>query len=560
MDLTTNIIRNVYNIGTNSCSAGTEYCTDGYALYFPCLKDLTKGQDVCFDFYLVDMEGRKAYVSSASNGGTPTLSADNELVDLRDVDAISLNLIGQFNCSFGTFSYPDNISSLQTEEYPVVYTEDFGKRNPCTLQVVKVYDDESDSVDSDSRVLSFYSGTTIYLKSEDTENYIFLGWHIWNEEDMNEDCPDETTEDYLDSKNNVFKFTISKDTIVLAIYKKRKSYTVVVDPTNKSSHFSIDYRNRKYSVWNRDEEIFDDGFSSVENILEGYHMFAVCIPSADVYGNSEDGDENISYEFISWKDGYAESRGRCFEVGKDTGSFESGNTIKLKAFCTGPVPFYELETITDDCGKVDDFDDDENGIYIKIEQPYKDDQPYTDINDYDDTRDDEEYIVAFDFCGDGHTISASEVYQKYIGTEGYAYLNSGTLVLSSDIEGGIKIFIYAKAEDSCDLNVVVNGATAIQSLSSDDFTKCEFYFSKCENSTITISSDGECLIDKIEICKEEFIDKGKAQLCLNSETTLNLPSGKLSVNGAVVVDGSAYGLAMTQIGNVNKLPKIIVYE
>ena len=100
--LSTNAITNVYNVGAGSCDAGTKYCTNEYALYFPCLKDVTRGQNVCFDFYIAD-------------GST------QDVVDLRTVDAITLNLNGQFNCSYGSFSYPDNILSLQKEEYSQIY-------------------------------------------------------------------------------------------------------------------------------------------------------------------------------------------------------------------------------------------------------------------------------------------------------------------------------------------------------------------------------------------------------------------------------------------------------
>ena len=86
--------------------------------------------------------------------------------------------------------------------------------------------------------------------------------------------------------------------------------------------------------------------------------------------------------------------------------------------------------------------------------------------------------------------------------------------------------------------------------------KYEFLFRKCDKSDIEIKADGQCLIDKIDVHKEEIIDKGKAMLCLDAETTANLPSGKLSVNGAIMVNGKSYGLATTQIGTVNKLPKI----
>ena len=563
MDLSTNIIRNVYNIGTGACDTGTQYCSDGYALYFPCLKDITKGQDVCFDFYLVDMAGRSAYVSSLSNqDGSPSLSPNNELADLRDVDGISLNLIGMFNCPYGTFSYPNNISSLQLEEYPLVYEEDFGERKPCTLSVIKCCDDDVD-VDSDSKILSFYSGTTITLNAIDTENYIFVGWYKLREED-DEECPDETMDDFIDSKNSTYTFTIQENTIIIAIYRKRESYSVIVDSNNKSSWFKISYRGEEYDLWNRDGEIFDEIESSVsgidhsllENVLEGYHMAVWCVPSSDEIGNSDD-DSKSYYKFDRWSDMNTDN-GRLFEIGKDTKAFEKKkNFIALKAKCSGPVDDYSFEY--NEIPYADDFDNDDDGIYIKIKNttPYGEDNPYVLIDDYDDSIDDEDIISIYDFCGDSHTISADEVYQKYVEEKGYAYFNQGTLVLSSaGIVDGIKICIHAKSDDSCKITVTVNGTPSTQIISTDEFNNYEYYFSRCNQSNIIIKSNGECLIDKIEVYREKFTNKGKAQFCLDAETTANLPSGKISVNGAVVVNKHAYGLATTQIGNVNKLPKI----
>ena len=69
-------------------------------------------------------------------------------------------------------------------------------------------------------------------------------------------------------------------------------------------------------------------------------------------------------------------------------------------------------------------------------------------------------------------------------------------------------------------------------------------------------ADGDCFIDNIEFLKENIIDKGKASLCLDSEITSNLPSGKLSVSGVIAVNGEVYGLSPTQIGEINKLNKI----
>ena len=232
-----------------------------------------------------------------------------------------------------------------------------------------------------------------------------------------------------------------------------------------------------------------------------------------------------------WKD-HNTDRTRLFIVGEDTKPFEVGDVIKLKAVCTGPVPYYDIED--EDIVYLDEFD--EEGIHINT--------IFSDVE-----------IV--DYYGDEHVSYTNEVYQKYIDGDGFLYFNNGTLVLtSSDIEDGIKINIHAKSEEGCELNVSVNGSTSSQTISQDEFMSYEFYFSKCNKSTIEINVDGECLIDRIEVCEETFVDKGKAQLCLDSEITSNLPSGKLSVNGAVMVDGKSYGLVTVQIGEINKLPKI----
>ena len=223
-----------------------------------------------------------------------------------------------------------------------------------------------------------------------------------------------------------------------------------------------------------------------------------------------------------------------FIVGENTQNFESGNIIKLKAHCTGPFPYVEPED--EILFYSDDFD--EEGIHINTE--------FLDR-------------IMQDYEGNEYTISFNEVYQYFIDEIGYLYFNNGTLVLSSaGIEDGIKVCIYAKTEDGCDLSVTINGATATAAISSNEFMKYEFLFRKCDKSNIEIKADGVCLIDKIDVHKEEIIDKGKAQLCLPAEVTANLPSGPLSVNGAIMVNGKSYGLATTQIGTVNKLPKITI--
>ena len=539
MDLSTNIIRNVYNIGTNSCSSGPTYCAEGYALYFPCLKDVTKGQDVCFDFYVADYAGRNELTSDLDS----LPDTGKELADLRNVDAISLNLIGAFNCPYGTYSYPDNISSLQTEEYPVIYTNDFGSRKLCHLQVIKI--DIGDDSDSDDQYYyeedDYYSGTSVTISAYDTPTHIFEGWALFDTDD--EDCPDSTIYDDIISTENIYTFTIENDINIYAIYRPRKVYTIIVDPDNESSYFIVNYKNTDYPLRNKKKEIFNDGFDSVE-ILEGYHFVAKCIPSADFINNPNP----IAYKFVKWSDGNT-SRCRLFDTDDETIKVGDDETIKLKAECVGPVPYFEYEDET--ILYNDEFDED--GIHI--------DTAFLNVN-------------ITDYYGDEYTVSSYDVDHKFIEGKGYLYFNNkSTLVLSSfNIEDGVKINIHAKSDDSCNITVDVNGYSLTKTISNSEFKDYEFYFSKSNKSVIKISSDGKCLIDLLEVCREEIIDKGKARFCLSSEVTSKLPSGPLSVNGAIAVgelgvdengeltvnNPQAYGLATTQIGTINRLPKITI--
>ena len=538
--LTTNIIRNVYNIGTNACSDGPGYCAEGYALYFPCLKDITKGQDVCFDFYVVDFAGKNAKDIAAALDPNTDTGSGKELADLRDVDALSLNLIGVFNCPYGTYSYPDNISSLQTENYPLMYSEDFGKRCLCHLDVIKI-DSKSDASDfGEGKSADFYSGTEVRLRAEDTPTHIFKAWAILDDED--EDCPEETWDDYIKSYDRDYNFIIETDMIVFAVYRPREVYSVISSTTNRHSYFIVTYNNITYlAVSNRPDEGYDDGYDVIENVLEGYHMFVKCIPCEDILGS----DLDEMYVFLKWKDGVTQ-RCRCFEIGKDTSKFTSknSNVIKLQAVCDDtPVDPYEL--IDDGSGCVYDDIFDEEGVHI--------------LN-VEESEDDVERFC--DYQGDEYVVSFDNVLQQFIEETGYLYFNNGTLRLTSlDVEDGIKVVVQAKAyneEDDCDMTVTVNGYSSTVSLVNDEFKQYEFLFRKCDKQNIVITTDGECLVDLIEVHREEIVDKGKARFCLPSEVTANLQSGKLSVNGAIMVNGKSYGIPTTQIGTVNKLPKITI--
>ena len=501
---------NILNIfgSSNSCDNMQQYCQDGYALYFPCLKDITRGQEVCFDFYIAD-------------------TSTKDVVDLRDVDSISLDLNGLYGCSYGTFSYPNNISSLQTEKYPVIYTNDFGKRYKCHLDLIAI-DIENETAETylNSKESDFYSGTDVSISAYDTSTHIFIGWALMDDDETYED---ETWDDYIFSKENKYNFNIERNYTIFALYRPRKKYTVMVSPDNKNCLFKLTYKHIDYYLSNRPNEIYNDSYDHIDNILEGYKIVAEVIPS-----KSELGDDNpYMYKFNKWSDGI-EYRTRLFNVGKDTDYFEHNNEIKLSAICTGPVDVYELDGTPIEY--VDKFDNE--GIHI-------------------DTIFGEN--AEFVYYGDEYVHDAYNVILKYIGKEGFLEINDGFLELSSmDIEDGIKVNIYAKSDENCELYVSVNGLETSQSINQENFKMYEFLFSKCDKQNITIKSSGKCLIDKIEICKENIIDKGKTRLCLSSEETLKLATGPLSVSGAIMVKGKTYGLVNTQIGTVNRLKKIII--
>ena len=46
----TNFLNTIYN--ASGCGVSTNYCGSGYSLYFPCLTEITRGQNICFDFHI----------------------------------------------------------------------------------------------------------------------------------------------------------------------------------------------------------------------------------------------------------------------------------------------------------------------------------------------------------------------------------------------------------------------------------------------------------------------------------------------------------------------------
>lgn len=490
----------------NSCNTGIQYCSDGYGLYFPCLKSITKGQDVCFDFYIAD-------------------NSTKDVIDLRDVDDITLNLSGVFGCPYGVFSYPDNIESLQSEEFEQIYENRFGGNNIYTLTIIPLDIDGNEILESKSG--NFYSGTEVTVAADDTYEYIFVGW-VGSEED--ELCEDDIKSGIVDHK---YVFNIYENKTIYAIYRKRRVYTIQNDPTNINGIFNIwtDNGSKWFPISNKNIEYFDDCYDEIE-VLEGHTFAAWCRPNIITIDKDNSKDDDYMYEFRKWDDGEYENL-RYIVAGD--GTFERDEIIYLKAICELKEVFVESE---DELPQIDirKFNTFGNGVYIETEE-FDVDKEYPYVDD----------TIIF---------SKGNIFQRFDGNDGYIRISNGcSISIPTNIENGIRIDISAKGE--CDLIVKVNG----NSMTPDEwdpynFSTYTFYLNKCDNSNVEITSNGDCYIDSIEIFKENVIDKGKASLCLDSETTSILSSGKLSVSCAIMVNGKAYGLPQTLIGEVNKLNKI----
>ena len=503
----TNFLNTIYN--ASSCGVSTNYCGSGYSLYFPCLTEVTRGQNICFDFYIAD-------------------NTTQDVIDLRDVDAISLELNGLFGCSYGTFSYPDNIESLQSENPLLIYENSFEKINKCTLDVIASDYNSGDEINLLSE--DYYIGSPVKLSAYDTPTHIFLGWVTNIDDEM---CENPTLNDIIYSKNNELNVVVRNNMVINALYRERKIYKITVDNSNENSIFKIIYDGKAQTIINKNIENFTDDYVEV---LEGYTFKAICIPHDTTFDSDSDSDD-YKYKFIKWKDDDQE-RIRTFIAGENTLDFESENEIKLFAYCEKSD-----EDIDYDNSYIIDPNEnkfDEEGIHILTKT--------SDIN---------EYI----YTGDAKTLDFSNTSIKYIGNDGYLCIKSGEIVFDSfDIKDNVRIdIINIKADTEARLYIKTNDVMRYEDISSE-LKDLSFYINNLNNSPITISVEGNVIIESIKIYKEIINNKGKAQLCLSSDDTLNIATGNISVSGAINIKGNTYGLHQTLIGNVNRLNKINIIK
>ena len=474
----------------NTCSVNNE-CESGYSLYFPCVGTLTRGENACFDFYIVDNTTKKE-------------------VDLREVDDITLNMSGRYNCSFGSFSYPENIKSLQVEKFSeLVYSIDFSDIINHVKLYIDVVDENHQLLDShlfdENLVLDiaiegdvgyFIKGSNtdgvLNLTGYDTKSYMFLGWNI-DESDI--ECDLENIYDFLIKSRNLI-YNVSDDLVIRAVYQKRREYTIQMDEDNFNSSFIVEYMGEKIAI--RENETVE--------VLEGHDVKVSCIPN-DVK----------PYRFVKWDDGYRNPY-RVIAVSGDV------LNITLKAQCTLNEDI-ELENYGDniDASTLNNF----KTIYPEIKDSIFVDEFYIDnlyINNCEiDVLKDVPYIKIIN----GGYIQITNINKK------------GNLNLSLNIIGE-------------DCRLFIDNYEVL----SSSIEKNEFIF-EFNGGIITLVGNGSCIFG-LKINKEVIYDRGKCMFCLTSDDTLKLHPGDLTVDGGVIVNGNPYGMSPVKFARVTDITPLII--
>ena len=477
-------------IYSNTCSVNNE-CKSGYSLYFPCVGTLTRGENTCFDFYIVDNTTKKE-------------------VDLREVDDITLNMSGRYNCSFGSFSYPENIKSLQVEKFSeLVYGVDFSDIINNVKLYIDVVDENHQLIEShlfdenlildiaiEGAVGYFLNGSDtngiLNLTGYDTKSYMFLGWTM---DESDSECDLENIYDFLIKSRNLL-YNVSDDLVIRAVYQKRREYTIQMAEDNYNSSFIVEYMGKKFAI--RENETVA--------VLEGHDVKVSCIPN-DVK----------PYRFVKWDDGHKNPY-RVFAVSGDD------LNITLKAQCTLNENV-ELENYVDniDASTLNNF----KNIYPEIVDSIFVGEYYIDnlyINNCEiDILNDIPYIKIID--------------------GGYMQINN------IDKRGNLKLSLNSMGGD-CRLFI------DNYEVPSSSIEKNEFIF-EFDGGIMTLVGNGSCIFG-IKVNKEVIYERGKCMLCLTSEDTLKLHPGELTVDGGVIVNGNPYGISPVKIATVTDITPLII--
>lgn len=476
----------IYN---NSCGINND-CVSGYSLYFPCVGTINRGENVCFDFYIVD-------------------NVTKQEVDLREVEDITLNISGRYNCNFGSYSYPENIKSLQVEKFSnEVYDIDFDDILNKVNLYIDIVDENHDFLDGfifDEKLLVdiaiegsigyFLDGSDniVKLKGHDTDTYMFLGWSI---DESDEECNKDNFYDYL-INNKFLTYNIVEDCTVRAVYQKRRQYTIRMANDNYNSSFVVEYMGKKITLREGDSI----------TALEGHDIKVSCIPN-DVK----------PYKFVKWSDGYKNPY-RIITVGGDD------LIISLKAQCS--------LNINDDIEYIDNID-------ASLLNNFK--------NIYPEIR---EHIYIDDFYIDNIYINNCEI-DVLNETPYIKIINGGYMqIININETGNLKLSINNIGSD-CEVYIDK------QQISSSSVEYNDFLF-EFEGGIITITGNDSCVFG-LTLNKEVIYNKGKCMFCLSSEDTLKLHPGDLVVDGGVIVNGNPYGLSPVNFARVTNITPLIIKQ
>ena len=473
----------------NTCSINNE-CESGYSLYFPCVGTLTRGENACFDFYIVDNTTKKE-------------------VDLREVDDITLNMYGRYNCSFGSFSYPENIKSLQVEKFSeLVYGVDFSDIINHVKLYIDVVDENHQLIESylfdENLILDiaiegvvgyFLNGSntdgTLNLTGYDTKSYMFLGWNI---DESDSECDLENIYDFL-IKSRKLLYNVSDDLVIRAVYQKRREYTIQMDEDNYNSSFIVEYMGEKIAI--RENETVA--------VLEGHDVKVSCIPN-DVK----------PYIFVKWDDGH-ENPYRVLNISGDD------MIVPLKAYCTLKNGDYEQYDDNIDASALNNF----KNIYPEIKDSIFIDSYYIDniyINNCEvDVLNDIPYVK--------------------IVEGGYIQ------IININKRGNFKLSINSMGGD-CRL-FIDNNEVPSSVVESNEFI---FEFG---GGILTLTGKNSCIFE-LKINKEVIYERGKCMFCLTSEDTLKLHPGDLTVDGGVIVNGNPYGISPVKFARVTDITPLII--
>lgn len=528
--------QNIINLGGNSgaCSNSPTYCQDGYSLYVPCLKNITRGQKVCFQMYVADM-------------------SNQDTLDLNEMCGMTLQLSGAFGCNYGQYKYPDDITSLQDEDLVEVKCVNFAGDNVrVDLGYLEYGDNKVTEIDSvnDGNGMNvnvvgtygdFYKGEIPYLSADDSDTHIFMGWT--SSDRLSELCEGFNINDMIITNEHewVWDEPVDHDITLYAIYRKRKTYTIKVDFENRHSYFLVTHQGKK--------TMLSDKQRDYATVVEGYHFVVKCVPltTKDKEGTP------YTYNFYKWPDGYL-NQSREYVANDEL--FKNGEML-LFAICgdekieaSKSMNSSSMMTPTDD-----DF-----GVNIPEENilGYKSMEYISDNEDVE--------------CSDVNQVydPENELMKSYISLTPISNISfdsgvSGSLNLVLSIDKSNLTFNDMDEDGNEEPigNIIVKNDdnTFSYNLTSDCGNEITIELGKCESGVVEmyttldeIHIGGMCMYEKV------ITNKGLIELCLSPEDTAKLYRGILNASGAICVNDDWYGIDMVQLGTVNKLAPINIIE